>query len=59
MGINKYVIKQQGDKQTPNGPIYRLGSVKVETLKTYIKAHLKIGFIWPSKSPTDTFILFN
>ena len=33
--------------------------MKLETLKTYIKTHLKIGFIRPSKSPAGALILFN
>ena len=31
----------------------------METLKTYIKTHLKTGFIRPSKSPTGAPILFD
>ena len=33
--------------------------MELETLKTYIKTHLKTGFIWPSKSPAGAPILFN
>ena len=33
--------------------------MELETLKTYIKTHLKTGFIQPSKSLTDALILFN
>ena len=46
-------------KQPPYGPIYNLGPEQLEILKTYIKTHLKIGFIWSSKSPASTPILFN
>ena len=59
IGINKYAIELQDSKQPPYRSIYSLGPVKLETLKTYIKTYLKTGFIQPSKSPADTFILFD
>ena len=59
IGINKHVIELQDGKQPPYGPIYSLGPVELETLKTYIETHLKTGFIWPSKFPAGTPILFN
>ena len=58
-GINKPAIKLEKRKQPPYGRIYSLGLVELETLKTYIKTHLKIGFIWPSKSPAGALILFD
>ena len=58
-GINKHVIKLQNGNQPPYGPIYSLGSVELETLKTYIKTHLKTVFIWPFKSPAGAPILFD
>ena len=57
--INKHAIKLQDGKQLLYRPIYSLGQVAMETLKTYIKTHLKTGFIWPSKSPANASILFN
>ena len=33
--------------------------MELKTLKTYIETYLRIGFIWPFKSITDTHILFN
>ena len=33
--------------------------MELKTLKTYIKSHLKIGFIQPSKSPAGASILFD
>ena len=33
--------------------------MELETLKTYIKTHLKIGFIWSLKSYTYASILFD
>ena len=57
--LNKYTINLEDDKQLPYGPIYNLGPVKLETLKTYIETHLKTGFIWPFKSPADAPILFD
>ena len=43
--FNQYAIKIEEDKQPPYESIYSLGSVELETLKTYIKTHLKTGFI--------------
>ena len=50
--LNKYAINLKDNKQPSYRQIYSLGSMKLETLKIYIKTYLKIGFIWPSKSPT-------
>ena len=58
-GINKHAIELQDGKQPPYGPIYILGLVQLETLKTYIKIHLKTGFIQPSKSPAGAPIWFD
>ena len=58
-GINEYAIELVEGKQPPYGPIYSLGLVELETLKAYIKTHLKTGFIRPSKSPADTPIFFD
>ena len=57
--LNEHAIELEGDKQPPFGPIYSLGPVELETLKAYIKTHLKTGFIWPSKSLADVPILFD
>ncbi len=57
--MNEHTIKLVKDKQPPYGPIYSLGLVELETLKTYIKTHLKTGFIRPSKSPTGVSIFFD
>ncbi len=46
-------------EQPAYGPIYSLGSVKVETLKADIKTHLKTEFIRLSKSPSEISILFD
>ena len=46
-------------KQSPFGPIYNLGPVELETLKTYIKTNLANGFIRSSKSPAGASILFD
>ncbi len=58
-GINDHAIELVDDRQPPYGPIYSLGPVELETLKAYIKNNLASGFIWPSKSPTGTPILFD
>ena len=57
--LNKHAIKLEDGKQPPYGSIYSLGLVELEILKTYIGTHLKSGFIWPFKSPANTFILFD
>ena len=57
--INTHAINLQERKQLPYGPIYSLGSVELETFKTYIKTNLANGFIHPSKSPAGTPILFD
>ena len=43
--INKHAIELEEDKQPPYKPIYNLGLVELETLKTYIKTNLANGFI--------------
>ena len=58
-GINKHAIEVQDNKQPPYRLINSLRPMELEALKTYMKTHLKTGFIWPSKSPTGTPILFN
>ena len=41
--MNEHAIELVEGKQPPYGPIYSLGPVKLETLKTYIKTRLKTG----------------
>ena len=43
--FNEHVIYLEDGKHPLYRPIYSLGLVKLEILKTYIKTHLKIGFI--------------
>ncbi len=43
--MNEHAIKLIEGKQPPYGPLYALNLVELETLKTYIKTHLKTGFI--------------
>ena len=43
--FNEHAIDLEGGKQPSYRPIYSLGSVKLEILKTYIKIHLKTRFI--------------
>ena len=57
--LNEHAIKLKKDKQLPYKWIYSLGLIELKILKTYIKTHLKTGFIWPSKSPADAFILLS
>ena len=58
-GMNEHAIKLEEGKQSPFSPIYRLGPVVLETLKTYIEINLASGFIQSSKSPAKALILFN
>ena len=58
-GINEYAIELEEGKQPPFGPIYSLGPVELETLKTYIETNLANGFIRPSKSLAGAPILFD
>ena len=44
-GMNEHAIELEEGKQPPFGPIYSLGSVELQTLKTYIKTNLANGFI--------------
>ena len=57
--LNEYVINLEDGKQPSYWPIYSLSLVELETLKTYIKTHLKTGFIQLFKSPAGALILFN
>ena len=58
-GMNKLAIELEEGKQPQYGPIYSLGLVELETLKTYIKTNLANGFIQSSKSPAKAPILFD
>ena len=58
-GMNEHAIKLEEGKQPLFGPIYSLGLVELETLKTYIKTNLANGFIQSSKSPAGAPILFD
>ena len=57
-GINEHLIKLEKGKQLPFGPIYSLGPVELETLKTYIEANLANGLSgFPSPPPKHLFSL--
>ena len=58
-GMNEHAIELEEGKQPPFGPIYSLGPVELETLKTYIETNLANGFIRPSKSSAGASILFD
>ncbi len=58
-GMNEHAIELIKGKQPPYGPIYALSPIELETLKVYIKTHLKTVFIRPSKSPAGAPILFD
>ena len=57
--MNEHAIELEEGKQPPFGPIYSLGPVELETLKTYIETNLANGFIRPSKSPAGALIFFD
>ena len=56
--LNQHATKLPEGHQSLYRPIYSLGPVELETLKTYIKTNLANGFIWPLKLPADAPILF-
>ena len=58
-GMNEHAIELEEGKQPPFGPIYSLGPVELETLKTYIETNLANGFIRPSKSLARAPIFFD
>ena len=57
--INDHAIKLVDNQQPPYGPIYSLGPVKLEILKTYIETNLANNFIILSKSPIRALIFFD
>ena len=57
-GANEHAIELEEGKQPPYGPIYSLGPVELETLKTYMETNLANGFIRVLKSPAGAPILF-
>ena len=58
-GMIEHAIKLEEGKQPSFGPIYSLGPVELETLKTYIETNLSNNFIRLSKSPAGAPILFD
>ena len=58
-GINEHTIKLEKGKQPLYRPIYSLGPMELETLKTYIEIHLKTGFSQLSKFHASAPILFD
>ena len=58
-GINEHAIKLEEGKQSPFGPIYSLGPIELEILKTYIETNLTNGFIRPFKSPVKAPVFFD
>ena len=59
MKINNYAIKIVDDQQLPYSPIYSLGPMELEMLKTYIKNNLANSFIRFFKSLAGALIFFN
>ena len=47
-GMNEHTIKLEEGKLLLFEPIYSLGHIELETLKTYIKTNIINGFIWSS-----------
>lgn len=58
-GINNHTIELVNDCQPPYSSIYSLGSMELETLKTYIKNNVANGFIRPFKSLAEAPIFFD
>ena len=59
ISINGHAIELEEGKQLLYKPTYSLEPIELETLKTYIKTYLQIGFIQPSKSLAVAPILFD
>ena len=57
--INTHAIDLKKGKQSPYGPIYSLGLMELEILKTYIEINLANYFFYTSKLLTTAPILFN
>ena len=57
--LNEHTIQLEKSKQSLFEPIYSLGLIALETLKTYIKINLTNNFIWHSKSPIRASIFFD
>ena len=57
--MNEHAIELEESKQPLFGRIYSLGSIELETLKTYIKTNLANDFIQHFKSLTGAPILFD
>ena len=57
--INDFIIELEKSKQLCFRPIYNLESVKLETLKIYIKTNLANNFIRSFKSSVGAFIFFD
>lgn len=57
-GINNHTIDLFEGQQPPYGPIYSLGLVQLQTLKTYIKTNLVNSFIKVFQSSFNVLILF-
>lgn len=58
LDINKHMINLKLGNQSTYGPIFSLGSIKLETLKTYIEAYLANGFIQPFNFLIEAHIFF-
>lgn len=59
MDMNEHTIKLIDRKQSLYESIHTHSSIELETLKAYIKTHIKTRFIQSSKSFTDASILFD
>ena len=57
--INEHAIELEKSKQPSFRPIYSLGPVELEMLKTYIETNLANSFIRPSKSSAGALISFD
>ena len=57
-GANEHAIELEEGKQSPYGPIYSLGPIKLKTFKTHIETNLSNDFIRILKLPAGALILF-
>ena len=57
--INNYAVELVNNQQPSYKPIYKLESIELKILKTYIETNLANRFIKLSKSPANALIFFN
>ena len=55
---NNLQLELAGNSKPPQGPLYLKGPKEMAELRKYLDKNLAKGFIWPSKSPARSPVLF-